>query len=97
MRLLALEKEVPGSSPDLFRPHLKKEARRVWDLQQSGILRDIWFNALDHTAVIMLECNSAAEAEAILNTFPLVQARLITFDLIPLAPYDGLARLFEAQ
>ena len=30
-----------------------------------------------------------------LDTLPLVRAGLITFELVPLAPYPGLARLFE--
>ena len=32
---------------------------------------------------------------SILATLPLVQEGLITFELIPLAPYPGFARLFE--
>jgi muconolactone delta-isomerase len=94
MKILALEKEVPVIAPDLFRPHLKAEARRVWELQQSGVLREVWFTARDHTAVLMLECESAAQAGEVLKTLPLVQAGLITFDILPLVPYDGFARLF---
>jgi len=30
----------------------------------------------------------------LLATLPLVQARLIAFDIIPLAPYPGFGRLF---
>ncbi len=95
MKILALEREVSGIAGNLFHPHLKAEARSVWDLQQRGILREIWFNALEHTAVIMLECASVEEASEVLQSLPLVKAGLITFEVLPLVPYDGFARLFE--
>ena len=94
MKILALEKELPESTAEAFRPHLKAEARRVWELQQSGALREIYFNADRHTAVLVLECGDVEAARHLLASLPLVQAGLITFDLIPLAPYDGFARLF---
>lgn len=97
MQILALEREQPGLAPDAFTPHLRAEAARVWELQQAGILRAIYFDADQHTAVLMLECADACEARQILNGLPLVQAGLITFDVIPLAPYSGYARLFAGE
>jgi muconolactone delta-isomerase len=94
MKLLALEKELTHKMADAFSPHLKDEARRVWELQQSGAFREIYFNADQHTAVLMLECSDMDAARQLLATLPLVQAGLITFDVIPLVPYDGYARLF---
>ncbi len=94
MKILALEKEMPGATAEQFRAHFKAEARRVWELQQGGILREIWFTAADHTAVIILECATVEEAGAALNTLPLVQAGLIRFEIHALVPYDGFARLF---
>jgi hypothetical protein len=46
---------------------------------------------------LILECADAAEAQQVLNTLPLVQAELITFKVIPLMPYSGLARLFAEE
>jgi hypothetical protein len=43
---------------------------------------------------LVLECAGIADARAALDNLPLVQAGLITFDLIPLIPYPGFARLF---
>ena len=94
MILLALEREHPGATAEQFQPLLKEEARRVWELQQSGTLREIFFHADLHTAVIVLECSNVKEARRVLATFPLVLAGLIEFELIPLVPYDGPARLF---
>ena len=93
MKFLALERELPDTTAKAFQPLLKEEARGVWKLQQSGALREIYFTE-QHTAVLMLECSDIDAARALLARLPLVQAGLITFDVIPLVPYDGYARLF---
>jgi len=95
MKLLALEKELPGATADAFQPLLRAEARRVWELQQSGELRETYFHADRHTAILVLECGDSDEARQLLSSLPLVAAGLITFEIIPLAPYDGVARLFK--
>jgi muconolactone delta-isomerase len=97
MKILALEKELPGATAEAFQPLLKTEARRIWELQQSGELREIYFNSDQHTAVLVLECSGVEEAQRLLSTLPLVVAGLIAFEIIPLAPYDGLARLFTQK
>jgi muconolactone delta-isomerase len=94
MKILALENELPGLTAADFQPHLQAEARRIWDLQQSGAVREVYFTAEHHTAVLVLECGNAEAAHHLLDTLPLVRAGLITFDVIPLVPYDGVARLF---
>lgn len=45
-------------------------------------------------AVLMLECADVGQANKALNMLPLVEQGLIAFDIIPLAPYPGFARLF---
>ena len=94
MKILALEQEVPNKTAGDFAPHLDAEARRAWELYQQGIIREMYFNSDDHTAVLIMECAGVDEAKSILNTLPLVQTGLITFQVIPLVPYDGFGRLF---
>jgi len=94
MKFIALEIEANTATAADFEPHLQAEARHVWDLQQQGILREAYFRADQHTAVLVLECADLAQAQAVTATFPLVRQGLIHFDLIPLLPYSGLARLF---
>ena len=43
MKILAMERELPGLQPDQFTPHLKSEAMRVWSLYQSGVVRELYF------------------------------------------------------
>jgi len=97
MKLLALEHERPAPSTAYDPPLLRSEAAGAWRLYLSGILREAYFDVNQHTAVLVLECASQEEASQVLANLPLVQAGLIEFEIIPLAPYDGFARLFGAE
>ncbi len=94
MKFLALEHELPDVTAAQFQLHLNAEAARVWELYQAGMLREIYFRQDRAEVVLVLECTHEAEAQAALATLPLVEAGLITFELISLRPYPGLARLF---
>lgn len=97
MKILAIEKEIPGLTAEHFKPHAKAEAAQVWELYQAGILRELYFRQDRTEAVLMLECANVDEANEILNTLPLVKEGLITFEVIPLGPYPGFARLFAEE
>lgn len=94
MKILALEIETAGVKPEQFGPHLNAEARRVWELYQKGLIRELYFRADRSEAVLILECADLSEAQQMLASLPLVQAGLINFEVIPLIPYPGFARLF---
>ena len=94
MRILAIERELPGITSEQFNPYLKTEAIKVWELLQAGILREIYFDQNKRSAVLMLECSDTEQANQVLKTLPLVKENLIGFDIIPLVPYPGFARLF---
>lgn len=95
MKILALEVEIEGITPEQYAPHLKNEAKHVWELYQSGTIRESYFRADRSEAVLILECRDVNEAQQALNSLPLVKAGLITFEFIPLIPYPGFARLFR--
>lgn len=95
MKILAIEKDVPGVTDERFRPHLKAEAAKVWELHQKGWIRELYFRQDRSSAVLMLECGNTEEAHRILAALPLVKEGLIAFDVIALVAYPGFARLFE--
>jgi hypothetical protein len=97
VKILALEHESPGVAAEQFRPHLRREAARAWELYQAGVIRELYFRRDQSTAVLVLECADVEAAREALATLPLVEAGLIRFDLLPLAPYPGFARLFAAE
>ncbi|HXZ99445.1 MAG TPA: superoxide dismutase [Candidatus Binatia bacterium] len=93
MKVLALETQVPGGT--FTEEILRREARKVWELYQSGVIREMYFSASRHRAVLVLESAGPDEARAALAELPLVQAGAIDFELHTLVPYPGFARLFE--
>ncbi len=97
MKILAFEHELPGATRDQFQQYAKEEARQVWELYQTGSIRELYFRADQHTAVMVLECASIDEAEARLAELPFVREGLIRFELIPLTAYTGFARLFNGE
>ena len=97
MKLIALEEEVAGVGSEAFTEAiLAAEAQALWKLQQRGFVREAYFRTDEKLAVLVLEATSLAEAEEMLSTLPLVQAKLIRFKVIALRPYDGYERLFGA-
>jgi muconolactone delta-isomerase len=94
LKILALEREQPGITGEQYQPHLRAEAARTWELYQAGVLRELYFRGGQSCAVLVLECAAVAEAEQVLASLPLVREGLITFEVIPLVPYPGFARLF---
>ena len=96
MQIIALEHErrtFPGDAAD---PILRAEARTLWALQQQGFVRAAYFRADRKEAVLILESDSLNACAAQLRRLPLVHGGYIEFELVPLAPYDGFARLFES-
>jgi muconolactone delta-isomerase len=96
MKILAIEKEVPGVTDDKFTNEiLKAEAKKVWELNQAGIIRELYFHKDEHYAVLILECKNLIAAAKHLEKLPLVKYELIDFTFIPLSPYPGFERLFR--
>lgn len=97
MKILALERELPGATAEQFRRHARAEARKAWELHQAGWIRELYFRADQHAAVLVLECASTGQAVILLADLPFVREGLIVFDLIPLQAYPGFERLFAAE
>lgn len=97
MKILAIEKEVPGidwSSVD--KELLAHEATEVYKLYLSEQLREHYFNE-EKCAVLVLECNSKKDAQELLGKLPLVEKNLITFEVMELHPYTGYDRIISAK
>jgi hypothetical protein len=96
MKILAVEKEIPGITDDKFTPEiLKEEAGKVWEFYKAGIIRELYFHKEEHYAVLILECSNVSDAKNYLVKLPLVKNGLIDFNIIPLSPYPGFERLFN--
>lgn len=94
MKILVIEHELPGAWAERFPRFAQEEARKVWDLHQAGLIRELYFRADRNEAVLVLECASIEEAKRTLRELPFVREGLIEFELIPLKAYPGFERLF---
>ncbi len=94
MKFLAIEQECAAGGSDACRPYLRAEAERVWQLYQSGVIRELYFLAERDAAVFIMECSDREEVETVLATLPLVREGLIRFDVLSLIAYPGFNRLF---
>jgi hypothetical protein len=62
MKILAIERELPGAPEEQFKLYSKAEAARVWELYQAGVFRELYFRQDWPGAVLMLECADTDEA-----------------------------------
>ncbi len=93
MKILAKSRTLAADDAAFTPALLHAEAERAWRLQQSGVIREIYFTA-GGEAVLILETASTAAAKRVLASLPLVRAGLIEFELDELRAYGGFARLF---
>lgn len=95
MKILAIEKEVPGVDwSTVSKELLAQEAIDVYRLYLMDQLREHYFNE-EKCAVLVLECNSKAHAQELLAKLPLVEYNLITFEIMELRPYTGYDRIIH--
>ena len=73
---------------------LKQEAKVLWNLQKKGVIRSIWFTKNTREAILIIEAEDTIRTKEIVDTFPLVEEGLISYDIVELIAYDGYERLF---
>ena len=87
MQFLVICRPADGGDPDEFNRLVPFETEAMREQKDRGTLTGAW--SLDHPgAVLILEAADAAAAAGILAGFPLVEADLISTEIIPLHPID---------
>ena len=66
----------------------------LWNLQKKGVIRSIWFTKNTREAILIIEAEDTIRTKEIVDTFPLVEEGLISYDIVELIAYDGYERLF---
>lgn len=93
MQILAIDKINEGVTVALLEPHLPKELAATINLYLQEKIRTFYFRKDRAGVVFILECQSVQEAKEILASLPMVQEKLLDFDLIPIGPLMPLGRL----
>jgi len=92
-RILAIGTIPAGVDPAKVRAILPKEARETVDLYLAGKI-DQWYSLQGRKGVaFILNVTDTAAAREMLESLPLGQAHLMSFELIPLAPLNPLRQL----
>lgn len=95
MKILAIENVMTEDIPfEQYMPHLNPETLRAWELMQANVLREIYRSPNTFRHVLVFECATLEEAQAAVDSLPLVANKLTSFELIGLGPYPGFERLF---
>ncbi len=98
MKVLVLPKPMEGIPREQLLQRAGEEIRAVWDLYEQGIVREFYTRVNEPGRVVLiLESASVEAAQEALATLPFAQLHLLDFDVIPLAPFVGLTRLFQAS
>ncbi len=91
--ILAIGTLVPGVDPQRAQAILPEEVRATVKLHLDGKI-DQWFSLTRQRGVVfVLNVTDEAEAHAMLEALPLGQARLMTFQLLPIGPLNPLRQL----
>ncbi len=94
MKILCLDRPLPGATFEKYQPHLLDEVRHTWAAYKSGLVREIYFRQDRPGVAIMAEATSVEEAKKAFADFPLVKAGLIDWEAIPLGPFGNWELLF---
>jgi hypothetical protein len=96
MKILAISNDREDVDWTKESDTLENEAVQVYQLYQSGYLREIYFNE-DSNAILILECESIEKAHEMLNSLPLVKKGVIGFQVMSLHPYTGYDRILNQK
>jgi hypothetical protein len=92
-RILAIGRFNATPTPDQFKLLASREVPDTLRLYLAGKI-DQWYSIQnDNGVVFILNASSVEEAHTLLEALPLGQAKLMTFQLIPLGPISPLALL----
>lgn len=67
-----------------IRPHVQAEGRRVAELRNEGLIRDLFLKADRTGPILLLNDTNAHDARSRLATLPFVEHELVSFDYIEL-------------
>lgn len=95
MKILAIDRILPSASEENIRGVVIREALHVWMLYTKDIVREVYFRKDRPGTVLVMECADAAEAKRLLQTFPLVKAGVIDFDVIPIGHFVPFGTLID--
>ncbi|UZP68823.1 hypothetical protein N1030_07580 [Desulfovibrio mangrovi] len=97
MKILALDKVLESATPEGIKGNFMKEVNQMVKLYLADVVREIYFRQDRSGTVLVMEAATLEDARNMIDTLPLVKAKMIDFDLIPLGPFMPLALLLDDE
>lgn len=97
MKIFAVDRILPTATEEKIRGVVIKEALHIWMLNTKDIVREMYFRKDRPGVLLVLEAADAQEAKRILNTFPMVAAGVIDFDIIPVGYFVPFGTLIDQE
>ena len=92
MKIIAIAHRSESHAPDDFTPHLDAEVDRALGLLGEEKIREIYSRADGKGAIIVLEADSEDQAREYLDSLPLAQRGMLSFEIYGTKPYRGFLR-----
>ena len=96
MKVFAIASAKPSVTPDQLRQHLPKEVPATLRHYLDGTIEQFWFRE-KAGPIFLMNVESIEQAKAELATLPLVQADLMTYELMPVTPLSPLRLLIQGK
>jgi hypothetical protein len=97
MKFLAIIDVADNAPMEAVRAGLREELRHSWALFAGGTLREAFATEKPTRIVFVLEVDGAEAAASQLGRLPMIEAGLITFQLIELRPFANWSLLFDQE
>jgi hypothetical protein len=96
MKVMAIGTLKPLSQ-EQRQQYLPKEVPATLQLYLDGKMEQFWMRDKEEGLIFLMSVDSVDEADRLLKVLPLVQANLLTFDLMPIGPLWPLGMLMKAK
>jgi hypothetical protein len=96
MKIMAIASPKAALTPEILAPHMGAEVPHTLRLYLDGVVEQFWFRERNGP-IFLMNVESVEQARATLEAMPMVKAKLIAYELMPVGPLMPLGRLIKEQ
>jgi hypothetical protein len=94
MKVMAIG-TLKSFTPEQQKKYMPTEVPATLKLYLDGKMEQFWLRDANAGVIFLMNVESVAEADALLNAMPLGGAGLLTFELMPIGPLSPLGMLIK--
>jgi len=88
MQVLAIERFIDEKAAHNAQTLMKQNEPHIMQLYEEGIIQAYWSRGDRPGTVLLIESDSVESVKKILHAFPLVKQKIVTYNIVPLEPYQ---------